>query len=318
MTVSTKRRVLSLALVFASAVALSARQDVTLRYVWPKGETIRYKSIHQTSATISGAPGAQGSVSIDQTLTQVVRNIGKDVTADGTSTVEQAFESVQMDMSTPMGKIAFDSANAKPSSNPIEEMMVKMFTGIINQPFTVILSPSGIQKVEGVGKITEKVLATLPPSPQLDQILGNVKASMSDEGMLATLSQAMPQLPTKAVKVGETWQGRYTVPNPALGTMTFSYESTLKSLEGQIAQVQTKLTVTNDAASATPNPMGLKLTLGAASGTVDLSFDTAKGRIQKVVTSYAMPITMAGTAPDGTVLNIKNDGKTTLTLELMQ
>jgi hypothetical protein len=320
MTVSTNTRVVCLAvLAVVGSVSLAAQQAVTLRYVWPKGETLRYKSTQQTAATISGAPGGMGDVTLDQTMIQVMRNIAKDVAADGTATVEQTIESVQMDMNTPMGKMGFDSATPKTASgNPIEEMMAKMFSGMINVPYSITLSSAGtVQKVEGVTKIAEKMFAAIPPNPQTDQVLGGLKASMSDEGMVATLSQAMPQLPAKAVKPGETWKGTFTVPNPAMGKLVYTYESTLQSVENQIAKVQTKLTITQDGSGPAAGPMGLKLTLGTASGDVDLQFDTAKGRMQKAVTRLAMPIMMSGAAPDGTALNIKNDSKTTLTLELM-
>jgi hypothetical protein len=321
MTVRVNRRVIGLAmLALVGGVSLAAQQEVTLRYVWPKGETLRYKATQQTTATISGAPGAPTDVTLDQLLVQMLRNVPKEVAADGTATVEQTIESVQMDMNTPMGNMGFNSAKPNPSpGNPVEEMMGKIFSGMVNEPFTITFSPAGVvQKVEGVTKIAEKMFAALPPNPQADQMLGGLRASLSDEGMVATLSQAMPQLPTKPVKVGETWKGTFSVPNPALGKMVFTFESTLQSLENQIAKIQTKLAIAQEGTGPAAGPMGLKLTLAPASGDVELLFDVAKGRTQKAVTRFAMPITMSGAAPDGTALNIKNNSKTTLTLELIQ
>ena len=47
------------------------RQDVTLRYRWTKGETIRYRIVQQSTTTISGIPG-MGDMAIDQSTTQVI------------------------------------------------------------------------------------------------------------------------------------------------------------------------------------------------------------------------------------------------------
>jgi uncharacterized protein DUF6263 len=320
MTVPTKKSLTCLAvLAFVSSVSLAARQEVTLRYVWPKDETLRYRVTQQTTSTISGLPGGMADVTLDQTTTQIIRSIAKDVAADGTTTIEQVIESVKMDMNTPMGKVAYDSAQPKPATNPMEDMMSRMFGGMVNAPYTITLAPNGaVQKVEGVSKLAEKIFSNIPSNPQADQMLGGLKAALSDEGMKGTLAQGFAQMPQTPLKTGDTWKGSFETPNPAVGKMVFGYTSTLQAVENQIATIQTKLTITQDASVASAMPMGLKVTLGSASGDADLSFDTGKGRVQKSVSRFLMPVTMSGSAPDGTSINMSSNAKTTVTMELVQ
>ena len=320
MTVRTRRTLgCFIVAALAAGVSLAARQEVTLRYVWPKDEALRYRMTQQTTSTLSGMPGGMPDINLEQTTTQVIRTVAKDVAADGTATLEQVIESIQMTMNLPTGKVAYDSVKPVTATNPIEEMMGRVFGSMVNMPITLILSSSGVvQKVEGVTKLAEKVFANLPSNPQTDQLLGGMKATMSDEGMKATFSQAFTQLPQQALKPGDTWKGTYDMPNPALGKMSFGYASTLQAVENQVAKVQTKLTITQDASAPTAMPMGLTAKLGTASGEAEIAFDVAKGRTQKAVSRFVMPISMSGTAPDGTTMSMTNNAKTTVTIELVQ
>ena len=102
-------------LVTASAVALAVlsgpslsalRQDVTLRYRWTKGETLRYRIVQQSTTTISGIPG-MGDMAIDQSNTQVMATVAEEVTPERT-TLRQVIESMKMEMNSPMFGASFD------------------------------------------------------------------------------------------------------------------------------------------------------------------------------------------------------------------
>ena len=57
--------------VVAVPSALVIRQDVTLRYTWTKGETLRYRLTQRTTSTMSGVPGSEGGMTVEKTLSQV-------------------------------------------------------------------------------------------------------------------------------------------------------------------------------------------------------------------------------------------------------
>ena len=65
----------ALGLLFGPPVS-ALRQDVTLRYRWTKGETIRYRIVQQSTTTISGLPGGMGDMAIDQSTSQTLRWCG--------------------------------------------------------------------------------------------------------------------------------------------------------------------------------------------------------------------------------------------------
>src|SRR6185503_10534986 len=103
-------------------------QTVTLRYKWNKGEEVRYRVTQQSTATVAGLPSGMGPMNIDTTMTQVVRSVVKDVAADGSATIEHVYESIKMDIDSPMAKMAFDSANkdAAADSNQMNKTLGAM------------------------------------------------------------------------------------------------------------------------------------------------------------------------------------------------
>jgi hypothetical protein len=303
--------------------SVAAWQGVTLRYRWTPGETLRYRITQEVQTTLSGLPGGMPDVTLDQTITQTFRMVAKDVTADGTTTMEQVIEAIQMEMNTPAGKITYDSA--KPSAapgNPLEAMMSKMFTPMVGTPFTVTQSSLGIvQKVEGMTKAAEKMLSGLPSDPQMDQMLSGLKASLTDDAMKGMFAQGFAQLPEQVVKPGDGWKGTLNLPNPALGTTSIGVASTLQSVDGsgdaQTAKIVNKVTITQTGDSPGNLPMGMVVKLGDASGDGEIAFDVAKGRTRRAVTHLTMPMTMSGSAPDGTTISMRNNAKSTITIELM-
>ena len=104
--------------VVAVPSALALRQDVSLRYKWTKGETLRYRMTQRTTSTITGLPGSDGGMTVEQTFSQVWKEAVEDVAADGTTTLRATFESINIDMSTPMGRMAYDTEHPESASDP--------------------------------------------------------------------------------------------------------------------------------------------------------------------------------------------------------
>jgi hypothetical protein len=328
MTVHSRRGVTGLAVltlgILVAGASLSAfRQEVTLRYRWNKGETLRYRMTQQSTSTITGLPGGMGDITIEQTTAQVYRVAAKDVAADGTTTLDHVIESVKMEMDAPMGKMSFDSTQpAAASGNPMDDMLKTMLTPLSGAQFTMTLTPTGaVQKVEGITRTVEKMFASLPQDPQIQGMLSGLKANLSDEGMKGMFSQGFAQLPQQALKPGDTWKASFTIPNPAIGAMTTAIVSTLQGVEGsgadQVAKIATKLTITQDEGAKGQMPMGMSAKLGTATGEGEVMFDVAKGQARKGVTRLTMPLTISGPAPDGSTMNMQSLVKTTLTVEIV-
>ena len=300
------------------------RQDVTLRYRWTKGETMRYRIVQQNTTTISGLPGGMGDMAIDQSTTQTIRWVADDVAADGTTTLRQTFESVKMETNSPMFAMSYDSAKPDAGDNPMNAMLKGVLAPMIGESFTIVMAPTGeVQKVEGLSKLTEKMFGNLPQEPAVAGILDGLKYNLGDDAMRNTLMQTFAQFPNRPLKAGDTWNSQVSVGNPMLGGLTTSTTSTLKSVEGEgssrIATIVTASAIKQDSSKPPQaNPMGLTMQMGNGTGDGEQVFEAGTGRFRRSTTHVAIPMSMSGTGPDGTALNMKTSVKTTTTVELVQ
>jgi hypothetical protein len=309
--------------VMTGPATLASEQDVTLRYQWAQGQTLRYRHTQQSTAAISGLPGGMGDMTVNSTMSQVFKVVAENVAADGAVTLRFSYEAMRMEMTSPMVNLSYDSAAPDKAADPSGGTMKDMFSGLIGESFTVVMTPVGeVQKIEGMGRIVEKVFSKLPQDPATAGMLNGLKNSFSDDSIKSTLSQGFPRLPERAVKPGDTWNSEFTTTNPMLGALTTSIAATLKALEGsganQVARIGTKVIMKPDPKSPGTNPMGLTVQMnnGAAEG--DLSFDVAKGRLQKADIRSTLDMSMSGTGPDGSAMNMKTQVKAVFTLELLQ
>ena len=313
--------VLAAALVCAGgavASALVVRQDVTLRYDWTKGATLRYRMTQRTTSTISGLPGSEGGMTLEQTLGQVWKEAVEDVATDGTTTLRGTFESINVDMSMPTGRVAYDTEHPESASDP-GSMLKTMFANMIGESFTVVLSPAGVvQRVEGLTRLADKMFASLPASA--GPMLGGFRQVMNDDAMKQNMSQAYPSFPDRPLKTGDTWNDQVTTANP-IGTMTISSASTLKNVAGagdtQVATIASTLTLRQDSSTPGAGPMGLTVKLDEATGDRETLFNASRGRVERVTTNLTMPMSISGTSPDGTAMNMRSVIVSKTTLELL-
>lgn len=293
-------------------------QEVSLRYLWKKGETLRYRSTQQTAVNMSGLPGI-GDMTVNTTISQVMKMVAEDVAADGTATVRVTFESVKMDMSGPMGNIVYDSA-APPTqpADPMTDAIAKGMSVLVGESFSLVTTPNGaVTKLEGMSRLAEKFQKTVPQAAGMG--LGGLESMFSDESMKSTFEQSFATLPDRRVKPGDGWTHQAKIANP-MGPMTTSTAYTLKAVESpggaQLARVALTM-VLKPAGPATPNAaMPMTVTLGEGSGEGEIWFDVRVGRLQKSVLRQTQPMTMS--MADGSALAIQALTKATTTVELVE
>ncbi len=164
---------------------------------------------------MSGLPGGMGEMTVEQTIGQVFRGVVQDIAPDGSTTLEQVIESVAMTTTSPMGSITFDSANPPPNRNSLDRRMADLMSAMIGEPFSVVMSAAGaVQKVEGFSRMFDKMLKTVPQDPAGAATMDALKQSFSDEFLLNMMAQGFAQLPSRPVKVGESWNSEITMRNP--------------------------------------------------------------------------------------------------------
>ena len=309
---------------FAVAAPRASVQEVTLAYKWTKGETLRYRLTQKTATTMSGLPGGMPDAKLDQLADQVFKMTVDNIAADGTVTLSQMFESMRTDITSGGGQVSFDAAKPDPSAAPPEQAVQKLFAAMLNEPFTVTLTPTGrVIKIEGFTRVMDKMFAAAPPSdPQTAGAIQQMRATLSDEQMMSMFSQGFPEFPARPVKAGETWATETTVKNPALGALLMSTSLALAAVEGtapsRVAKITTKVKMERDPKSPAPQgPMGMKAEMGVANGEGETLFDIGKGRLQRATTSINIPISMSGTGPDGSAFNMRSAANSTVTIELI-
>lgn len=293
-------------------------QEGALRYRWNKGDVLRYRVVQTTNAAMSGIPG-MGEMNVTNTMTQVQQFTTTDVAADGAATLQVKFESLKMEMGTPMGTFVYDSA-APPAQNP-DQMVAQLAATIgtlVGESITLVMTPNGnIEKMEGMARIMEKVQKSTPAMG-----MAGLDSLLTDDSMKGSFGQSFAHLPGTAVKTGETWKHDLVMPNP-FGTMNVATQYSLKGVEStggkELAQILSTATIKATPGGkppAMPMPMTIQFSDGTGDG--EIFFDRRAGRTQRATFNTTMPMTMNMTAPDGSTVNISALTKTTMTTELIE
>jgi hypothetical protein len=326
MQTRTRLGVLAITLVagFVAAAPGVSAQETTIAYKWAKGETLRYRLTQKTATTMTGLPGGAPDAKLDQLADQVFKMTVESIAADGTVTLRQSFESMRMDITSPGGSVTFDAAKPDPAAAPPEQAVQKLFAAMLNEPFTVTMTPTGkLVKIEGFTRLMDKVFAAFPASdPQTAGALQQMRATLSDEQMMSMFSQGFPEFPQRPLKAGDSWTGETVLKNPAIGAMLMSSSLALAALEGAaaapMARITTKVRMERDPKSQAPDgPMGMKVDMGVANGAGETLFDVGRGRLQRATTNITIPISMSGTGPDGSAFNMRSNANSTVTVELI-
>jgi uncharacterized beta-barrel protein YwiB (DUF1934 family) len=291
-----------------------AQAQATLRYQWKQGEPVTYKTTLKTDSTVSGVAG-MGDVTLNQTMTQRIKLMPAAVAPDGTVTLQQTIEAVSVEMTTPMGKIAFDSGDPSSGQDEASAALAQVFGGIVGATLSVTMAPSGaIQRIDGVQRVLDKVTQNLPQERAALQMALSLKSVLSEAAIRASLEQSFPRMPPQPVKAGDSWTAQISLGSDVAGKIAGTQTLTLKSIEGGVATIDVALALKQETAPPM-GPSGMIVKLGDSRGTGTLAFDVAAGRIRAASMTTDMPSTMTATGPDGRPATMKNTTKTSMTME---
>src|SRR5262245_40230544 len=210
--IERRRRLACVALALAALCVQSlAAQDVTLRYKWRKGDTLRYRWTAQSNVTMSGIPGL-GDMTVTTTLGQVVKMAVEDVAADGTAALRATFESAKVEIATPAGPIKYDSA-APPSAtgDPMMDALGKAMGALIGASVTLTVTPIGtVPQLQGM----EDLAARMKKAIGEEATMTGLDAIFSNDSMLSSFAQNFARMPDKPVKIGDAWKSELKIANP--------------------------------------------------------------------------------------------------------
>jgi hypothetical protein len=249
-------------------------------------------------------------------MTQRIRLLPAAVASDGSVTLQQTIEAVSVEMDTPMGKIAYDSADpASADKDESKAALASVFGSIVGATLSVTMAPTGaIRRIDGVPRLLEKVTHQLPQERAAAQVAQGLKSVLSESAIRASLEQSFPRLPSNAVKPGDTWTAQVSLGSDIAGKITGTQTMTLKSIDGDVARIDVGLALKQESAPSM-GPSAMTVKLGDSHGEGGLTFDVAAGRIRSASMQTEMPSTMTATGRDGRPATMQNTTRTSMKME---
>jgi hypothetical protein len=311
----------ALLVVTASAVQAGA-QALPLRYKWTQGEALTYRTVVRTTSSATGGP--RGPETFEQTISQTIKlTIAAVNPADGSATLRQSIEAVSMEVSTPAGKVAYDSARpVGEDADPRVVAMSKTVGGMVGEAISVTIAPTGVvRRIDGAARIAEKLIDNLPRDPMSGALAQNIKGMLSEDALRAGLEQTFSRLPEQPASVGATWTAEQAVGADATGRLLGRSTFTLKAIEGAgdaaIARIAVALALRQQDVPSAGASTVVKLGEGSK-GEGEVVFDVARGRIETSTMRTDMPSTVTMRTPDGRTITLQNNTKTTMTMTIVK
>jgi hypothetical protein len=316
------RNAASIAVLGVALTASAARAQAALQYRWKQGDVLVYKTTLKTTSTMSGIPG-QDDVSLEQTMTQRIRLLAAAVAPDGSVTLHQTTEAVSVEMDTPMGKVAFDSADPKSADqDEAARALGKVFGGMVGSTISVSMSPLGaVQRIDGIQKVIDKITQDLGAGRGGSSMATGLRSVLSEEAVRASLEQSFPRLPPQPVKPGDTWTGHIALGSDLIGRIGGTQTFTFKGIDGADATGFATITVAlalKQESTPPVGPSGMTVKMGESKGDGEIEFDVTNGRIRKSTMKTEMPSTMSTVGPDGRAAQFKQTTKTSMTMALVE
>jgi hypothetical protein len=257
-------RVLLARFALAAALVLSATAawaDTTLKWSLKPGETVKYVLVHTLNQKVT-SPGQELTKKIELTLDLAWKV--NSVAIDLTQTLERARAKVV----APGAVVNYDTQDKSLAKAAIPADL-KAYELVINQPYTIKLSPQG-EIAEVI--VPDSVIKGIASSPLAE--VADTGSLYSAAGVKAFLGQALPRLPKEPVSKGSTWVNETTLTAGAAKIVAkTSYKIT------DLAQIATFDASLDTAVTIDPQAgFTLKITKQTSSGKV--AFDVATGRLE--------------------------------------
>ena len=309
-------------LLLAAFAADAVAQAVPLRYKWTQGDVLVYRTVVRTASSATGGP--RGPETFEQTMTQTIKlTVAAVNPADGSATLRQTIDAVSIELTTPAGKVSYDSAQPPAEdADPRVIAMSKTLGGMVGEPISITVTPAGaVRRIDGAARIAEKLIGNLPRDPMSGALAQNIKGMLSDDAQRAALEQSFSRLPEQPVNVGDTWTAEQAVGAASTGRMLGKSTFTLKAIEGTgdaaVARIAVALTLRQDEVPSGGASTVLKLGAGSK-GEGELLFNVGRGRVETNTMRTDMPTTITMRAPDGATITVQNNSKTTMTMNRVE
>jgi hypothetical protein len=261
------------------ATGAARAAEAPLRWKFKPGDTLDYVLERASDGKLSVC-GADLAIKISMTFDTSWKV--KSVAADGTGSLEQTVDRIQINMSSPLaGELNYDSKQADVPNNPLWSQMEPVVSGMLGQTFQLKISPLG--KVSDI-TLPEKLTALFTKQSQggnRQQGMGIGNNPFSERGIKELLEKAVLPLPEAVPGKDVTWQQHFETPIPRIGTqmsdITFSYAGKEKLDGKELAKISAVTELTFEPAE----DAAADLEITAQESKATYFFDTATGRMIK-------------------------------------
>lgn len=247
--------VASAALIPAPSTAATTQDGVSLKWVLKQGDTFYAKSTAVSDMNLDVLGMNQD---FKHKASTVAKYTVKSVKA-GTTVVELTYIDTKMEMEGLPG---------------IGEIGDKLKGSTLTATFDESME---VTKVEGYEKMLDKLGGDDPMAKQIMQML------VSESSAKAMFAQVFIPLPSKSVKVGDSWNRTENIPLSGLGDLTSKTKMTLDSHEGNVAKIKLSAEIAFKPGKGELKGLGIKITkadLKTDKFTGYHNFDTKTGRLK--------------------------------------
>jgi len=175
-------------------------------------------------------------------------------------TVRFTYSELEYILSSPMMVMAYDSKSPAENLTGIDQMLGRMFGGMIGQSLTAVFAPDGsVKSVTGMEAIGENMVrAVANDGPMGAQFGAQMRQQFNDDAIKGMFEQSFKLYPAGTVSVGASWdteimtmasnmnvgvKTKYTLRevnnNIATVAVEGETEMTIAGMEGKIAGTQT-------------------------------------------------------------------------------
>ncbi len=282
----------SLLLALAIFQASSAWAADPIRWKFKEGQSLNYvlERGAEGKVNLTGAEFAFKMGMAFDTTWQV-----KSVAADGTASVEQTVDRIQINMSSPLaGTMAYDSKNSeKPAAGPVWAMLEPVVTGMLGQTFKVKISPLGaVSDIELPAKLTES-FAKQKVGQNRQAGLGIGGNAFSEKGVKELLTRAVVPLPETSDE-DAAWSQSFANVIPFIGTQTTEVSFSLAGNEKVDGKDLVKIETATELTFEPADDARAELEITDQEGSGVFYFDAAAGYMISATGKQSSAMEMSG------------------------
>jgi len=247
-----------------------------------------------------------------QVMSMGIRYDVENASDDGQIRIRISYESLRLNVTTPMAGFTYDSSDTTAAVPPGAEM----FAALVGRGYTVVMGPDGSGRhVEGWDSLMDSMIHAmgLPPGVTEEDVRATLKDTFGDDFMSNIMRAAVTTVPPKINSVGDSW----TCSSDVGGAFPISQKATwtLRGRKDGIGMMDVSSEVASDSTAArSVGAMSVRYAVtGRNAGTVEVEESTGwivRSRIESELSGTAI---MEGT-PMGT-MKIPMNMKTLTTTE---